>query len=106
MRISSINVVQPSNVNYSLKARKVQPKMQQVPSEPSFKGWKAGAWGIVGTIVGGSAAALLSGGALLPVLLAASAGTTGGCIYGSSKEDNHDDDPINFDPCYPNYRDY
>ena len=108
MRISSIHVAQPRNVNYNLRTRKVQEQtnLLQTQAEPSFKGWKAGAWGIVGTIIGGGAAAVLSGGALLPVLLASAAGTTGGCIYGSSKEDNHSDDYVDYDPSYPNHRDY
>ena len=106
MRISSINVAQPMNHNYRTQVKHVQAQQMQVQT-PAFKGVKAGAYGILGTIIGGGAAALLTGGAaLLPILLGGAVGTTGGCIYGSSKEDNHGDDYIDHDPCYPNYRDY
>ena len=105
MRVSSINVAQPMNCNYRTKMKHVQAQPIQV-NEPAFKGVKAGAYGVLGTIIGGGAAALLTGGAaLLPILLGSAVGTTGGCIYGSSKEGNNDDDHINYDPCYPNYRD-
>ncbi len=110
MRVSSISVAQPMNYNYKLRNKQPQTQQLHVKSvsemQPAFKGAKAGAYGILGTILAGGAAAVLSGGALLPVLLAGAAGTASGCIYGSSKEDNNSDDNIDFDPCYPNYRDY
>ena len=105
MRISSISVAQPINHNYRTRVKHLQAQPVQA-EQPTFKGAKAGAYGLLGTIAGGFAAAVLSGGALLPILLCSAAGTTGGCIYGSSKEDNHNDDHIDYDPCYPNYRDY
>ena len=104
MRISSINVAQPRNLNFVKKTRKENPQTVQT-EQPSFKGWKAGVYGVAGTALGGVIAGVLSGGALLPILLLGSAGTAGGCIYGSSKEDNHDNDSYDCNPCYPNYRD-
>lgn len=105
MRVSSINVAQPRIVNYRMNTKNVQP--HTMPEQAvSFKGAKAGAYGLIGTIAGGVAAAVISGGALLPILLASAAGTTGGCIYGSSKEGNDNDDYSDRSPCYPNYRDY
>ena len=103
MRISSINVAQPRNINYKMNARKNHVQQASV-QDLSFKGWKAGLGGMLGTAGGVIIGSVLSGGALLPALLLGAVGTTGGCIYGSSKEDHHDDD-YDYDPCYPNYRD-
>jgi len=104
MRVSSINVAQPRNVNYMMKSRSVNTQPVQT-QQTSFKGWKAGLGSIIGTGAGIVAGTVLSGGALLPVLLAGAVGTTAGAMYGSSKEDNHSDD-YDYDPCYPNHRDY
>ena len=101
MRINSISIAQPRNINYKMKARNEQ--TQPVKTEqPQFKGLKAGAYGVLGTFIGGATAALLSGGALLPILLAGAAGTTGGCIYGKSKEGHKSDDYYDYGSAYPN----
>jgi len=73
MRISSINVAQPRNVNYNLHARSLQ--------NPNFQG-KGGVRGLIfGTAIGG-ALTLVSGGALAwTIPLLGGAGGIGGDVY-------------------------
>ena len=101
MRISSISIAQPSQYNYKKSVKKTNTQMAQMP-QTSFKGWKTGAGGVLGTLVGGAIGTFLSGGALLPILLLGSAGAAGGTIIGSS----HDDDGHSYEPYSPNYKDY
>ena len=103
MRISSISIAQPVRMNYTKRTTNVQLQPKQT-QQPAFKGWKAGLGSLIGTGAGIVLGTVLSGGLLAPLLLGA-AGTTAGAIYGSSKEDHSSDDHIDYDPCYPNYRD-
>ena len=96
MRISSISVAQPRNVNYNLKSRHGQ--------NPNFQG-KGGLIGLVGGTAIGLGLTVLSGGALawtIP-LLGGTAGI-GGDMY--EKKDKPSSDDYDYDPCYPNHHDY
>lgn len=94
MRISSINVAQPRMTVRNLKH--VQ--------NPNFQG-KGGA---LGTLVGAAAGVgltFLTGGAMawaIPIL--AGGGGIGGDMY--EKKDKPSSDDYDYDPTYPNYRDY
>lgn len=84
MRISSINIAQPRNVNYNLKTRQTMPQTNYLKqsNEVPFKGLKAGLFGLIGAGAGAAIGTVLSGGLLAPLLLA-SAGTYVGCVSGS-----------------------
>ena len=91
MRISSINVAQPRNVNYNLKTRQTLPQVNltQQPDSVSFKGLRAGLFGVIGAGLGATIGTVISGGILAPLLLA-SAGTYVGCVSGSENENQTD----------------
>lgn len=83
MRISSIHVAQPMNVNHNLRRNNVQ--------NPNFKGW-GGALGTIGGSAVGIGLTLLSGGALawtIPML--GGAGGIGGDIYEKKDKPSSDD---------------
>ena len=92
MRVSSINVAQPRNVNYNFKTRQSVPQKSMLHQESavSFKGIKAGFWSIVGTGVGAAAGFVMSGGLLAPLILG-SAGTYAGALFGKSRENDETD---------------
>ena len=86
MRISSIHVAQPTNVNYSLKRRNAQTNQMQT-SQMNFKSWKSSAGAVGGALLGLGLGTVLSGGLLAPLLLTCS-GCYIGNMYGISKEDD------------------
>ena len=91
MRISSINVAQPRNVNYNLRTRQSLPQvsLKQEPDSVSFKGLRAGIFGMIGAGLGATIGTVISGGLLAPLLLA-SEGTYVGCVSGSDNKDATD----------------
>ena len=73
MRINSISVAQPRNVNYNLKSRSSQ--------NPNFQG-KGGLFGLVGGTAVGLGLTLISGGALAwTIPLLGGTGGIGGDMY-------------------------
>lgn len=103
MRISSISVAQPVNLNYKTRKRNVQSQPMST-QQPAFKGWKGLAGSVAGTVIGGAAGIILTGGlGVIPFLLAGT-GTIAGGKYGRSKE-NNDDDYADHGSCCPSYRD-
>lgn len=98
MRISSINVAQPRNLNCNLRTKNVQ--------NPNFKGWG----GALGTLFGagvGVALTVASGGALawtIPALGGVSG--IGGDIFEKKDKPSDDEYSYDYDPCYPNPHDY
>ena len=95
MRISPISVSYANNYHNS-NLKNVQ--------NPNFKGWG----GALGTILGAGAGVLLtaaSGGALAWTIPALSGGgAIGGDIY--EHRDKPSDNDFDYDPTYPNHRDY
>ena len=78
---------------------------KQQPQNPNFKGW-GGALGTLGGALLGVGLTAVSGGALawtIPALSGVSA--IGGDIFEHRNKPSGDDD-FDYDPCYPNYRDY
>ena len=97
MRISPISVSpMRNNQNYNFKKQNVQ--------NPNFKGW-GGALGTIGGALLGVGLTAISGGALAWTIPALS----GGCAIGGDMYE-HKDKPsssdFDYDPTYPNYRDY
>ena len=92
MRLSSINVAQPRNVNYNFKTRQSAPQRSMSHQEHAiqFKGIKAGLWSLLGTGVGAAAGFVMTGGLLAPLLLG-SAGTYAGALFGKSRENDETD---------------
>ena len=97
MKICPISVCSVKNYqNYNVK--------KQQPQNPNFKGW-GGALGTIGGALVGVALTAASGGALawtIPALSGASA--IGGDIYEHRNKPSGDNN--DYDPCYPNHRDY
>ena len=103
MRISSISIAQPANVNYKMRTRKAQARTMQM-QQPAFKGWRAGAGYLIGAGIGATVGTVLSGGLLVPFILGATGAISGG-TYGKSKEGSDGYDDYNYDPGYPTSRD-
>ena len=102
MRVSSISVAQPRNLNYQKRTAHVKNvQTQQEAMQPAFKGWKGSLGYLAGTVIGGTVGTILSGGLVIPFILAGTGAIAGG-EYGKSKEDNNGDDYQDRATYYPN----
>ena len=55
MRVSSISVAQPRNLNYKMRTANVKNVQTQPESmQPAFKGWKGSLGYLAGTVIGGT----------------------------------------------------
>ena len=105
MRVSSISVAQPRNLNYKMRTANVKNVQTQPESmQPAFKGWKGSLGYLAGTVIGGTVGTIISGGLFIPFILAGTGAIAGG-EYGKSKEDNNGDDYQDRAPYYPNCTD-
>ena len=105
MRVSSISVAQPRNLNYKMRTKHVQNvQVQPESSQPAFKGWKGSLGYLAGTAIGATVGTIISGGLFIPFILAGTGAIAGG-EYGKSKEDNGGDDYQDRATYYPNYND-